>query len=146
MLGVLAWKHVGTIRPVQDLLASLLLHPADHLNTCCARAGPLCMLLQEQLLQREHKKEGKRARKRERELMVQAGLRPAPGQDSAAAAADAEEEDEGIVAGRIISYCALDYPRILDSVRWRLAMMKKNWQVCGCCCGWVLQRNAVRVV
>lgn len=46
-------------------------------------------------------------------------------------AADAEEEDEGIVAGRIISYCALDYPRMLDSVRWRLAMMKKNWQARG---------------
>jgi hypothetical protein len=90
---------------------------------------PLVALLQEQLVQREHKKEGKRARKRERELMVQAGLRPAPGQEGAAAA-DAEEEDEGIVVGRIISYCALDYPRILDSVRWRLAMMKKNWQVC----------------
>ncbi|KAF6265338.1 hypothetical protein COO60DRAFT_1623957 [Scenedesmus sp. NREL 46B-D3] len=82
---------------------------------------------QEQLLQREHKKEGKRARKRERELMVQAGLRPAPGQDGLGAG-DAEEEDEGIVVGRIISYCALDFPRILDSVRWRLAMMKKNWQ------------------
>jgi hypothetical protein len=93
---------------------------------------------QEQLLQREHKKEGKRARKRERELMVQAGLRPAPGQEGAAAAAEAEEEDEGIVAGRIISYCALDYPRILDSVRWRLAMMKKNWEVgdaLACCSG-----------
>eukprot|EP00882_Tetradesmus_deserticola_P023359 GHRQ01025418.1.p1 GENE.GHRQ01025418.1~~GHRQ01025418.1.p1 ORF type:complete len:198 (+),score=65.22 GHRQ01025418.1:149-742(+) len=84
---------------------------------------------QEQLLQREHKKEGKRARKRERELMVQAGLRPAPGQDGGEGAVDAEEEDEGIVSGRIISYCALDYPRILDSVRWRLSMMKKNWQV-----------------
>eukprot|EP00882_Tetradesmus_deserticola_P018627 GHRQ01020007.1.p1 GENE.GHRQ01020007.1~~GHRQ01020007.1.p1 ORF type:complete len:392 (+),score=187.73 GHRQ01020007.1:621-1796(+) len=83
---------------------------------------------QEQLLQREHKKEGKRARKRERELMVQAGLRPAPGQDGGEGAVDAEEEDEGIVSGRIISYCALDYPRILDSVRWRLSMMKKNWQ------------------
>ncbi|WIA30223.1 hypothetical protein OEZ86_000314 [Tetradesmus obliquus] len=82
---------------------------------------------QEQLVQREHKKEGKRARKRERELMVQAGLRPAPGQEGTNVA-DAEEEDEGIVAGRIISYCALDYPRMLDSVRWRLAMMKKNWQ------------------
>lgn len=82
---------------------------------------------QEQLVQREHKKEGKRARKQERELMVQAGLRPAPGQEGTNVA-DAEEEDEGIVAGRIISYCALDYPRMLDSVRWRLAMMKKNWQ------------------
>lgn len=46
-------------------------------------AGPAyChVVLQEQLVQREHKKEGKRARKRERELMVQAGLRPAPGQE-----------------------------------------------------------------
>jgi hypothetical protein len=95
-------------------------------------------LLQEQLLRREHRKETKTHRKQEREMQIKAGLRPAPGSsaaaaaggDAAAAAAGADEEDTVVAKGFVISYCALDYPRIVDSVRWRLATIRKNLQVC----------------
>lgn len=95
---------------------------------------------QEQLLQREHRKESVRLRKQEREMQIKAGLRPAPGAAAAAAAAasaaDAAaglppEEEEAIVSkGHIISYCALDYPRIVDSVRLRLHDIKAQLKVC----------------
>lgn len=94
---------------------------------------------QEQLLRREHRKETKTFRKQEREMQIKAGLRPGSGAaaaggggDPAAAAAGlGADEDDGIVArGLIVSYCALDYPRIVDSVRWRLATIRKNLQVC----------------
>jgi hypothetical protein len=96
---------------------------------------------QEQLLRREHRKETKTFRKQEREMQIKAGLRPGSsgaaaaagggaGVDPAAAAALGGDEDDGIVArGLIVSYCALDYPRIVDSVRWRLATIRKNLQV-----------------
>lgn len=100
---------------------------------------------QEQLVQREHRRESVRHRKQERELQIKAGLRPGPRSTTPVAAAanssdaipaaptvDLEaEEDEAIVSrGLVITYCALDYPRLLDSVRWRLETMKKNLQVC----------------
>jgi hypothetical protein len=95
------------------------------------------LLLQEQLLRREHRKETKTHRKQEREMQIKAGLRPAPGSSAAAAASDGaaaaaaglDEEDTVVAKGLIISYCALDYPRIVDSVRWRLATVRKNLQV-----------------
>lgn len=101
----------------------------------------MLLLLQEQLLRREHRKETKTHRKQEREMQIKAGLRPAPGStaaaaaaaaggDPAAAAAGADEEDTIVARGLIVSYCALDYPRIVDSVRWRLATIRKNLQVC----------------
>lgn len=103
-------------------------------------------------MQREHRKESVRHRKQERQLLIKAGLRPAPGGGSSSAAAAAaggggsaaaaaaaaaglppEEEDEAIVSkGLVITYCSLDYPRLLDSVRWRLETMKKNLQVSQC--------------
>jgi hypothetical protein len=104
----------------------------DYIASC-----PAC--LQEQLLQREHRKESVRLRKQEREMQIKAGLRPAPGAAAAAAAAasaaDAAaglppEEEEAIVSkGHIISYCALDYPRIVDSVRLRLHDIKAQLKV-----------------
>eukprot|EP00878_Enallax_costatus_P012602 GHUV01013161.1.p1 GENE.GHUV01013161.1~~GHUV01013161.1.p1 ORF type:complete len:340 (+),score=99.65 GHUV01013161.1:363-1382(+) len=93
-------------------------------------------LEEEQLLMREHRKETKRARREERNLQAAAGLRDAKPASAAAAApaagsstqpADpAEEEDEAINVGHVISYCALDYPRIVDSVRWRLHTIRQN--------------------
>lgn len=72
-------------------------------------------------------------RKHERDMMNKAGLRQAPGAAAAAgdAAAGAEpEEEEAIVSkGHVITYCALDYPRIVDSVRWRLYTIKETLQV-----------------
>lgn len=89
-------------------------------------------------MQREHRKESVRHRKHERALMVKAGLRQGPGGSAAAAAGGdpaaagqgPEEEEEAIVSkGHVITYCALDYPRIVDSVRWRIATMKANLKV-----------------
>lgn len=77
-------------------------------------------------------------------MQIKAGLRAAPGSsaataaaggDPAAAAAGGDEEDTVVAKGLIISYCALDYPRIVDSVRWRLATIRKNLQVCWLCAG-----------
>eukprot|EP00879_Flechtneria_rotunda_P016341 GHRR01017097.1.p1 GENE.GHRR01017097.1~~GHRR01017097.1.p1 ORF type:complete len:469 (+),score=207.91 GHRR01017097.1:1151-2557(+) len=99
------------------------------------------LILQEQLVQREHHKDSIRRRKRERQMQEMAGLRPSTGQAAAGSngiagldqrlaageAAEAEgEEDEPITKGHTSTYCCLDYPRILDSVRWRLAVVKKN--------------------
>lgn len=84
---------------------------------------------------REHRKETKRARREERNLQAQAGLRDAKGAPAAAAAgpdgqpAAEEEEEEAINVGHVISYCALDYPRIVDSVRWRIDTIRKNLTV-----------------
>lgn len=79
---------------------------------------------QEQIVQREHRKETKRGRKKERQMMVQGGLRQEPG-------AGAEEEEEEASQGHVITYCSLDFPRLYDTVRWRLAMVKKNLEVRG---------------
>lgn len=83
---------------------------------------------------REHRKETKRARREERNLQAQAGLRDvksapaaaAARPDGQAAAEEEEEEEEAINVGHVISYCALDYPRTVDSVRWRIDTIKKN--------------------
>lgn len=85
---------------------------------------------------REHRKETKRARREERNLQSQAGLRDAKPPPAAAgglgpdgqptAAADDDAEEEAINVGHVISYCALDYPRIVDSVKWRLDTIKRN--------------------
>jgi hypothetical protein len=104
--------------------------------------------LQEQLVVREHRKESVRGRRKEREMLAKAGLRgdavataaaaptagSTPAGQSGAAADDLsglppEQEEEPVSKGHVISYCALDYPRIVDSVRWRIATMKKNLHV-----------------
>jgi len=96
---------------------------------------PLLQTAQEQVVQREHRKESVRMRKQERDMMNKAGLRQAPGAaaaagDAAAAGgADAEEEEAIVSKGHVITYCALDYPRIVDSVRWRLYTIKETLQV-----------------
>jgi len=70
---------------------------------------------QEQLLQREHRKETKRQIKREAAALDQQ-LAP---------------EDEEQLKAHVVTYCALDYPRLVDALRYRLETMKRNVKVGG---------------
>ncbi|KAI8465210.1 MAG: hypothetical protein J3K34DRAFT_488759 [Monoraphidium minutum] len=67
-------------------------------------------LEQEQLLQREHRKETKRQQKKE----------------AAALEKELDPEDEEQLKAQVVSYCALDYPRLVDMLRYRLETMKRN--------------------
>lgn len=84
----------------------------------------LPVLPQEQLVQREHRKETRRSRKREAAMLDKAGLNPQ-------GLTPEEEEEEALAKGVVISYCALDYPRLVDMLRYRLAMMQRHVKV-GC--------------
>ncbi|GBF98212.1 hypothetical protein Rsub_10712 [Raphidocelis subcapitata] len=64
----------------------------------------------EQLLQREHRRETKRQIKKEAAALDQA----------------IDPEDEEALRAHVVSYCALDYPRLLDALRYRLETMTRN--------------------
>lgn len=70
-------------------------------------------LEEEQLLQREHRKETKRQMKREAAALGQA----------------VEEEDEALLKAQVSTYCCLDYPRLVDSLRYRLEAMRRAVKV-----------------
>ena len=80
---------------------------------------------QQQLVQREHRKETVRSKRKEQAALLAGGIMAAP--------SAADEEEEGPVKAQVISYCALDYPRIVDSVQLRLEKVQRALNVSG---GW----------
>ena len=92
-----------------DLAVSLGVHPR------MARRA-LRYLEEEQLLQREHRRETKRSAKKEAAALGQA----------------IAEEDEALLKAQVVTYCALDYPRLVDALRYRLEAMRRSVKVRGC--------------
>ena len=89
-----------------DLAVSLGVHPR------MARRA-LRYLEEEQLLQREHRRETKRSAKKEAAALGQA----------------IAEEDEALLKAQVVTYCALDYPRLVDALRYRLEAMRRSVKV-----------------
>jgi hypothetical protein len=89
------------------------------------------VVAQQHLVQREHRKETVRSKRKEQAALLAGGI--------VAAAAAADEEEEAPAKAQVISYCALDYPRIVDAVRLKLDKLEKGLKVrlhCASVCDW----------
>jgi hypothetical protein len=97
----------------------------------------MCALwpLQEQLVRREHRKETLRAKKKEEAALQKAGLNKdlSLAANRAGGEGQPQQQDEEGEGGphrvETITYCAIDYPRLVDMLTYRLAVMAQKAKV-----------------
>lgn len=84
-------------------------------------------------MRREHRKETLRAKKKEQAALEKAGLNKdlslAVNREGQQQAQEGEEEEGEPHKVDTITYCALDYPRLVDMLTYRLAVMAQKAQV-----------------